>query len=87
MIININCSINNIITKFQKIYHIPKDRFSEEKPPLLVFINNKKYSPLNSVKNKYFTPNKFDYKNDYVIILEKENYKFEEIVLVQEIII
>ena len=79
MTININCSISNIINKFQKLYHIPIDKYSEEKPPLLVFINNKKYSPLNSLKKKYFTPNKFDYKNDYVIILEKENHKFEEI--------
>ena len=79
MIININCSINNIVNQFQKLYHIPCDRYSDEKPPLIVFINNKKYSPLNKTDRKYFTPNKFDYKNDYLIILEKESHKLAEI--------
>jgi len=79
MIININCSINDIIIKFQRLYHIPCDRYSDEKPPLIVFINNKKFSTSNKTRKKYFTPNKFDYKNDYIIILEKENHKFEEI--------
>ena len=79
MIIDINCSINHIVGQFQKLYHIPCDRYSEEKPPLLIFINNKKYSPLNKNERKYFIPNKFDYKNDYLIFLEHETHKFSEI--------
>ena len=78
MIININWSINDIIATFQKLYHIPSDKYSEEKLPLLVFLNNKRYSPINKTQRKFFTPNKFDYKNDFLIILEKETFKFEE---------
>ena len=79
MIININSSISYVIQKFQRLYHIPCDRYSEEKPPLIFFINNKKYSTSNKTRKKYFIPSKFDYKNDYIIILEKENHKSEEI--------
>ena len=34
MIININCSINNIVNQFQKLYHIPCDRYSDDTKPL-----------------------------------------------------
>ena len=78
MIIDINSSINDVILTFQKLYHFYCDKYSDEKPPLIVFINNKRYSPLSKTKNKYFIPTKFDYKNDFLIILEKETYKFEE---------
>ncbi len=67
-----NCCINDIITKFIKLYHVPCDRYIE-KFPLLFFINNKKYATSSKIRNKYFIPSKFDYKNDYIIILEKEN--------------
>ena len=78
MLIDMNCSINEIIIKFMKLYHVPTDRYLE-KIPLLVFINNKKYSPSNKIKNKYFIPNKFDYRNDYIIILEKEQNNLYEL--------
>ena len=78
MIIDINSSINDVILTFQKLYHFYCDKYSDEKPPLIVFINNKRYSPLSKTKNKYFIPTKFDYKNDFLVILEKETYKFEE---------
>ena len=78
MIIDINSSINDVIQTFQKLYHFYCDKYSDEKPPLIVFINNKRYSPLSKTKNKYFIPTKFDYKNDFLVILEKETYKFEE---------
>ena len=79
MIIDINGSIDDIINTFKKLYHIPIDRYSEEKPPLNIFINGKKYSIANKARKRFFTPNKFDYKNDYIIILEKEVFKIKEI--------
>ena len=78
MMININCSINDIIKTFLQLYHFYSEKYSKDKPPIFVFINNKRYSPLNDTKKKYFIPTKFDYKNDFLIILEKETYKFEE---------
>ena len=79
MIIDINCSIDDIINRFKKLYHIPCDRYSDKVPPLNIFINGKKYSITNKTRKKFFTPNKFDYKNDYIIIIEKEIFKFKEI--------
>ena len=78
MMININCSINDVVKTFLQLYHFYTEKYSKDKPPIFVFINNKRYSPLNDTKNKYFIPTKFDYKNDFLIILEKETYKSEE---------
>ena len=78
ILININYSIKDLVNNFSKLYHIPCDRYSD-KPPLSIFINNKKYSPSNDVRRKFFTPNKFDYQNDFVMILEKDNFNLSEI--------
>jgi hypothetical protein len=77
--ININCSIKDMIEIFSKMYHIPERSFLCLTPYLVVIINNIKYSQYNDIKNKYFIPNKFDYNNDYVIIIEKEYFNFKEV--------
>ena len=77
MLINMNASINELILKFLKLYHIPQDHYGE-KNPLQIIINNKKYMTGNKIRKKYFIPINFDYKNDYIIILEKQNnYLYE----------
>ena len=77
--ININCSIKDMSEIFSKMYHIPDRSFLYLTPYLVVIINNIKYSQYNDIKNKYFIPNKFDYNNDYVIIIEKEYFNFKEV--------
>ena len=78
MLININCSIKELVNEFSKLYHIPTERFSE-KSPISFFINGKKYSSSNDIRKKFFIPNKFDYKNDYIILMEKGSFNFTEI--------
>jgi len=78
MLININCSIKELVNEFSKLYHIPTERFSE-KSSISFFINGKKYSSSNDIRKKFFIPNKFDYKNDYIILMEKGSFKFDEI--------
>ena len=80
MLINMNASINELILKFIKLYHIPRDHYGE-KNPLQIIINNKKYTTGNKVRKKYFIPINFDYKNDYIIILEKQNNYLYEVSL------
>ena len=77
--ININCSIKDMLEIFSKIYHIPNRSVLYLIPSLVIIINNIKYSQYNDIKNKYFIPNKFDYNNDYVIIIEKEYFNFKEV--------
>ena len=78
MLININCSIKELVNEFSKLYHIPTERFSE-KSSISFFINGKKYSSSNDIRKKFFIPNKFDYKNDYIILMEKGSFNFAEI--------
>ena len=77
--ININCSIKDMSEIFSKMYHIPNRSGLSLIPSLVIIINNIKYSQYNDIKNKYFIPNKFDYNNDYVIIIEKEYFNFREV--------
>ena len=77
--ININCSIKDMSEIFSKMYHIPNRSILHLTPSLVIIINNIKYSQFNDIKNKYFIPNKFDYNNDYVIIIEKEYFDFKEV--------
>ena len=79
MSININGSIKDMLEIFTKVYHIPNRSVLYATPSLVIIINNIKYSQFNDIKNKYFVPNKFDYKNDYVIIIEKEYFNFKEV--------
>ena len=79
--ININSSIKEFFDIFLRLYNYEFLNYSHNKPSLIVIIKNKKYSYLNEIKNKYFTPNFFDYKNDYAIIIEKNNFILEEIYL------
>ena len=75
--ININCSIKEIVNQFLSLYHFKHEKYSD-KVPLFFFINGKKHSTSNRTRNKFFIPTKFDYKNDYVLILEKQNLKLKE---------
>ena len=77
--ININCSIKDMSEIFSKMYHIPNRSILRLTPSLVIIINNIKYWQYNDIKNKYFIPNKFDYNNDYVIIIEKEYFDFKEV--------
>ena len=77
--ININCSIKDMSEIFSKMYHIPNRNGLHLISSLVIIINNIKYSQYNEFKNKYFIPNKFDYNNDYVIIIEKEYFNFREV--------
>ena len=77
--ININCSIKDMSEIFSKMYHISNRSGLSLIPSLVIIINNIKYSQYNDIKNKYFIPNKFDYNNDYVIIIEKEYFNFREV--------
>ena len=79
IIININCSIKDMSEIFSKMYHIPNRSILHLTPSLVIIINNIKYWQYNDIKNKYFIPNKFDYNNDYVIIIEKEYFDFKEV--------
>ena len=76
--ININISIQELINQFKSLYHYKLERYSE-KLPLIIFINGKKHSISNTNRSKYFIPTKFDYKNDYVLIVEKNVSKFREL--------
>ena len=76
--ININTSIKEIIDQFSDLYHYKHDRYSD-KIPLHIFINGKKHSISNQTQSKYFIPTKFDYKNDYILILEKQTFKLKEL--------
>ena len=76
--ININTTIKEIINQFSSLYKYKKDRYSD-KLPLNIFINGKKHSISNRTSSKYFIPTKFDYKNDYVLILEKQIFKLKEV--------
>ena len=75
--ININTTIKEIVHQFASLYHYKVDRYSD-KIPLFFFINGKKHSISNSNRSKYFIPTKFDYKNDYILILEKQILKLNE---------
>ena len=77
--ININCSIKDMLEIFSKMYHIPNRNILYLTSSLVIIINNIKYSQFNDIKNKYFIPNKFDYNNDYVIIIEKEYFNYKEV--------
>ena len=77
--ININCSIKDMLDIFSKMYHIPNRSVLYLITTLVIIINNIKYSQYNDIKNKYFIPNKFDYNNDYVIIIEKEYFNYKEV--------
>ena len=77
--ININCSIKDMLEIFSKMYHIPNRNVLYLTSSLVIIINNIKYSQFNDIKNKYFIPNKFDYNNDYVIIIEKEYFNYKEV--------
>ena len=76
--INMNTSIKEIIEQFSDLYHYKHDRYSD-KIPLHIFINGKKHSISNRTESKYFIPTKFDYKNDYILILEKQSFKLKEL--------
>ena len=55
-----------------KLYHIPD---IDNNSNLILFIKNKQYSGKEIEKNesKLFLPHNFNYQNDYIIIIEKEN--------------
>ena len=76
MIININWDFSLFNTKLSYMYHFYlTNGFSEEKPNLVFFLKNKK---IKITDKKIFKPNEYDFKNDYIVILEKENlYKTE----------
>ena len=77
--ININSSIKEICTQILNLYHYRKeDKYSSKISHFFIFINGKKHSTSNRTKNKFFIPTKFDYKNDYVLILERQNLKLKE---------
>lgn len=78
MIININCTILDMVQNFMKLYHVTCHLKPTDIPPFIIFINDKRYSSINTSKYK-FTPNNFNYKDDYVIILETEIFKIKEI--------
>ena len=73
-----NTTIKDIVDNFACLFHYKHDRYSD-KIPLHFFINGKKHSISNRNHSKYFIPTKFDYKNDYVLILEKQIIKLNEI--------
>ena len=75
--INMNTSIKTIIEHLASLYNFKYDRYSD-KMPLHIFINGKKHSVSNNSTNKFFIPTKFDYKNDYILILEKQILKLKE---------
>ena len=75
--IDINTTIIEIINKFASLYHY-KSNSRSDKLPLSIFINGKMHSISNNTKCKFFIPTKFDYKNDYVLILEKQITKLNE---------
>ena len=77
--INMNTSIKEIIDQFADLYHYKHERYSDNKIPLHIFINGKKHSISNKTQAKYFIPTKFDYKNDYILILEKQLFKLKEL--------
>jgi len=76
--INMNTTIKDIVDNFAALFHYKHDRYNE-KIPLNIFINGKKHSIANRNHSKYFIPTKFDYKNDYVLILEKQIIKLNEL--------
>ena len=78
--ININITIKELIDQFSSLFRYKTERRSD-KLPLHIFINGKKHSISNTTRNKYFIPTKFDYKNDYVLILEKQIFKFSEVTI------
>ena len=75
--ININTTIKEIIEQFTSLFHYRREGY-KDKIPLSIFINGKMHSISNSTRNKFFIPTKFDYKNDYVLILEKQVSKLIE---------
>ena len=75
--INMNTSIKVIIEHLSSLYHFKYDRYTN-KMPLHIFINGKKHSVSNDTFRKFFIPTKFDYKNDYILILEKQTLKLKE---------
>ena len=75
--IDINTTIIEIINKFASLYHY-KSNSRSDKLPLSIFINGKMHSISNNTKCKFFIPTKFDYKNDYILILEKQITKLNE---------
>ena len=75
--ININTTIKEILDQFASLYHYKLDRYSD-KIPVCIFINGKMHSVSNRTRSKYFIPTKFDYKNDYILILEKQTTKLKE---------
>ena len=77
MSINMNFSINDFTNSFCKMFHLGFDKYGE-KLPLIIIINNKKYLINNSKHNFFFNPFNFSYKNDYVIILERERLNYRE---------
>ena len=81
MIININWHLNQFLGKFGVMYHLPCSHSASDKSGITLFIKNKKYTT-NVIRNsekKIFGPSEFDYSNDYVIILENENFNKVEI--------
>ena len=75
--ININTTIKDILNQFAALYHYKLDRYSD-KIPVCIFINGKMHSISNKTRSKYFIPTRFDYKNDYILILEKQSTKLKE---------
>ena len=77
--ININTTIKELIRQFSSLFHYYLESLYNNKGiPLHIFINGKKHSIANKTSNKYFIPTKFDYKNDYILILEKQITKLKE---------
>ena len=74
--ININTTIKEIASQFASLYHYKFDYYSKD-IPLHFFINGKKHSVANTT-SKYFIPTKFDYKSDYILLLEKQISKLKE---------
>ena len=72
IIININWKLNEFVDYIIKLYHIPD---IDNNSNLILFIKNKQYSGKEIEKNdfKLFLPHNFNYQNDYIIIIEKEN--------------
>ena len=77
--INMNTTIKEIIDQFISLYHYKKERYSSKNIPLHFFINGKKHSKSNKTRSKYFIPTRFDYKNDYILILEKQVLRVKEL--------
>ena len=72
IIININWKLKEFVDYLIKLYHIPE---TENNSNIILFIKNKLYSGEDIEKNDYklFLPHNFNYQNDNIIIIEKEN--------------